>query len=813
MRKISNRQELSNIKNMFKSYIKTAWRNLVRNKSYTAINIIGLGTSIAACVLIGLFVFNEISFDNNVQDKANIYRLNEYVHYNGTNPQLSAATGPPIASFLKNNHSEIENYTRVFPATPSIYPSITLEYNGKKIKTSQMACTDTSFANMFNVEIIEGERSNFIRDKNSIVLTQSLALKIFGNTPALNKMLLMRTDDSTTVYAAVSNVIADLPKTSHLQVEGLLPIPEHFGYKLEINYGVLLGPTYLQLKPGVNSNALQTKLTNTIHAKNPFIDMQLQPLEQVHFKSTDITYDYFNYKKIDGKYIKIFIVIALAIFIIACINFVNLTVAIAGFRGKEIAVKKIMGAKRIQIILQVLAETFLAVFIAVLLSILLAAVFLPFLNSILNRELEVNSLYQLPLIGIYIIILFVTAFLAGLYPAWLISSSKINLILKSKILFGGSRTSLRNVLVTGQFAIAVIFLVSLMVFLKQLSFLQNKDLGYSYDQVIKVPLDMQSAAKLPVIRSELLKIKGVIDVTQGYMELGGNGALMGINYLAPDGESKQISVNLENTATNYVQFFGIKILAGRNFTKDNPANEYIINETLAKQIGHKNSVGKEINLAGGFPPGVVVGVVKDFNYSTLHTKIEPLLISSVSFMPAWQKQLYIKASTAGISNTLKEVENTLKTFSGHNDLTFQFLDEHFKEVYQSERQAGTMIGVIGGLAISIACLGLFSLAAFVIVRRTKEIGIRKVLGASVKNVVVTLSKDFIRLVIIAFVIASPIAWYIMNQWLQEFAYRIEISWWMFALAGIMVVLIALVTVSFQAIKAAIANPAKILRTE
>ena len=290
---------------MLGSYFTIACRNLVRNKSYATINIIGLGVGIAACILIGLFVYNEISFDNNVPNKANIYRLNEYVHYDGTAPQLSAAIGPPIASFLKNNHQEIEDYTRVLPATPFIYPSITLEYNGKKITTSQMACTDSSFANMFGIKIIEGDKGNFIRDQNSIVLTQSLAYKIFGKTTALNKMLALHTRD-TTIYVAVSNVIADLPKTSHLQVDGLLPVPDDFGYGLENNYGVLLGPTYLQLKPGININAFQSKLTETIHAKNRFIDMRLQPLNQVHSQSTDINYDFFNYNKIDGKYISNF---------------------------------------------------------------------------------------------------------------------------------------------------------------------------------------------------------------------------------------------------------------------------------------------------------------------------------------------------------------------------------------------------------------------------------------------------------------------------------------------------------------------------
>ena len=796
---------------MLKNYFTIAWRNLLRNKSYSFINIAGLGIGIAACILIGLFVYNEISFDNNIPDKANVYRLNEYIHYDGTAPQLSAAIGPPIASFLKENHHEIEQYTRVFPATPFIYPSITLEYEGKKITAGQMACTDSSFADMFAVKIIEGDKNNFIRNKNSIVLTQSMAHKIFGSESALNKTIAMHTKD-TTINVAVSNVIADLPKTSHIQVEGLLPVPDSIGYNLQTNYGVLMGPTYLRLKPGINIKDLESKLTKTVHAKNPFIDMRLQPLEQVHAQSTDINYDFFNYNKIDGKYINIFIAIALAIFIIACINFINLTVAIAGYRGKEIAVKKIIGATRFHIILQVLAETFLSVFIAIIFSILLAATFLPYLNKILNRELDANILYQSNLVSVYIIILLVTTFLAGAYPAWLISSSKANEVLKSKILFSGSRATLRNIMVTGQFTIAVIFIISPIVFLKQLNFLQNKDLGYSYNQVIKVSINPQTAEKLPVMRSELLKIKGVTDITHGYMELGGNGLLFGIDYVAPDGEKKHISVNTEDAATNYVQFFGMKIIAGRNFNNDKATNEYLINETLAKQIGYNNPVGKEINLAGGFPPGIIVGVVKDFNYSSLHEKIAPLLMSSIDF-PLWETQLYIKLSTAEISQTLKEVEAKLKSISGDTNIGYQFLDEHFKEVYNNERQAGTMVSIIGGLVILIACLGLFSLAAFIIVRRTKEIGIRKVVGASANNIAVMLSKDFLKLIIVSILIAFPLAWWAMNKWLQSFAYRIDLSWWMFALAAFLVITVALLTVGYQAIKAALANPIKSLRTE
>ncbi len=797
---------------MFTNYFKIAWRNLIRNKRYTAINIVGLGIAIAACLLIGLFVNNEISFDNSVTNKAEIYRLNEYIHYNGTPPQLSAAIGSPIASYLTDNHPEIKSYTRILPATPFIYPSTILEYNGKKIRTGKLACTDTSFADMFNVSIIDGDRSNFVRNPNSIVLTKTLAEKIFGNTSAVNKTLLMHTTDSTFIYITVSNVMADFPQTSHLQVEGLLPMPKEITGGLEDNYGALLGPAYLKLQRGVDITSLQNKLTQTIHAKNKFIDMRLQPLEEVHTQSTDINYDYFNYNKIDDKYITIFIVIGLAIFIVACINFINLTIAIAGYRGKEIAIKKIIGAKRFHIILQVLTETFISVLMALLLSVVLTILFLPYLNQILNRQLTISSLYETKLIFIYAVILLTITLLAGIYPAWLISSFKINRVLRNKILFGGSRITLRNILVTGQFAIAIVFIVSLIVFISQLRYLQNKNLGYSYSQVIKVPLDAQSAGKLPVLRSGLSKIKGVTDVTYGFMDLGGNGSLFGVNYIAPDGENKQISVNFENVATNYISFFGMKIVSGRDFGKNNSANEYLINETLAQQIGYSNAIGKQINLTS-FPPGTIVGVVKNFNYSSLHTKIEPLLISAIDYVPVWQNQLYIKITTAHVSNTVKEVESTLKSVSGNPDIFFEFLDQHFKEVYQSERQAGTMIAIITGLAVGIACLGLLSLTTFVVLRRTKEIGIRKVLGASVMNIIESISKEFIRLIILAFVIASPIAWYVMNQWLQDFAYRISISWWMFALAGAAIVFIALVTISFQAIKAAIANPVKSLRTE
>ena len=794
------------------NYLRSAWRNLVYNKTYSIINITGLAAGIAACLLIGLYVNNELSFDNQVPDRVNVYRLNEYMHYPGGTPQLSGIIGPPIAPLLKADHPEIIAYTRVISATPYIYPDITLEYGDKKIKPNSLACTDTNFATMFGADIVEGRGNDFIRDRHSIALTQTLARRLFGNEPATGKMITLRVDDTTAYPTVVSNVFKDFPATSHLRVDGVMPIPADFLKSfLGDNYGILLGPTYLRLRPNPDIAALDSALTKTVHTKNSGIDMRLQPLTEIHTRSTDLNYDAYNADKIDGKYIRIFVIVALSIFIIACFNFVNLTIAIAAWRGKEIAVKKIMGAGRTRIMIQVLTEAFLAAVIALLTAILLACILLPALNSLLGRHLDAAILYRPAALAAYAAILMTTTLFAGGYPALLISSSRIGQALKSKVLFHGSRTTLRNVLVTGQFTIAVVFIVSLIVFLRQLHFLQNKDLGYSYDQIVSIPLNSKAQLKIDGIRSELAKINGVNATAFGWTELGSGGGLMGVDYITAKGEQTRMSVNFENASSNYLRFFQMKVIRGSDFSKD-PQNEYIINETLAKQLGFANPIGRPINMAG-MSNGHIVGVVKDYNYGSLRSRIEPLLIGSFPEGAGWKDNLYLKVSTANIAATLKEAGAAMASVTGEGTPEWHFLDEHFKELYRSEQQASTIIAIIGILAIGIACLGLFGLAAFVIVRRAKEISIRKVLGASVTGIAMQLSTGFLKWVAIAFVIATPITWWLTNSWLQNFAYRISIQGWMFAAAAAVVVGTALLTVGFLAIKAARANPVTNLRSE
>ncbi|UOE46420.1 ABC transporter permease [Mucilaginibacter sp. SMC90] len=797
---------------MLKIYLKTAYRTLLKNKVYAFVNILGLAVGIAACVLIGLFVSNERSFDNFVPNADKVYRLNEYMHYDGTAPSTAAIVGPPVAPFLKANNNEIDSYTRVFPAVPLVYPSVTMEYLGKKIKAEKLACTDTSFASMFNPVIIEGERNKFTRDQNTIVLTASLARKLFGNSPALNKMIQLRTADTTVTSFTVSNVIADMPKNSHLQIEAMVPFPKEFlNSFLGTNYNVLMGATYFRISDNKNISLLESRLTKTIHAKSKFIDFTLQPLNRIHTGSVNISYDELNYKKIDGKYLNIFIVIAIAVFLIACVNFVNLTTAIAGYRGKEVAIKKIVGARRFHVVFQVLIETFFSVLLSLISALLLITIFLPLLNKLLDRELTSASIYHGAMVVVFAGILIGTTLLAGIYPAWFISRANTGEALKTNVLLGGSKSSLRNILVTGQFAIAVIFMISLMVILKQLRYMQQRNLGYSYSQVLKLPMDLQLAKKMPVLKAEIAKVKGVKDITNGFMEMGGNGSIFGIDFIAPNGEAKKITVNMENAGINYISFFDMKMIAGRAFSKDQQ-NEYIINQTLAKQIGYTDPVGKPINITS-LPPGRIVGVVKDFNYSSLHKTIEPLIIGNMDYIPYWQTNLYIKVSGTNVSQTLKGIQEVINAIGGDGKFDYQFIDDHFNEVYHSERQAGSMIAIIGGLAMLISCLGLLSLAAFVVLRRKKEIGIRKVLGASVSNITALLSKEFLILVFIAFVIASPVAYYFMDKWLQGFAYRINIQWWVIAGAGGAAILIAFITISFQSIKAALANPVKSLRSE
>jgi putative ABC transport system permease protein len=414
-------------------YLKSAWRTLLRHKGYSILNITGLAIAMAVCVLIALFIDNELSYDKLVPDRENLYRINEYIHYNGTTPQLGAATGLPVAPLLKADYSQVEDYARVFPAMPYIYPSITLEFQGKKVYAEHMLCCDSSFGRMFGIRSVESSTTAFMPLRNNIVLTQSIARKLFGVTSAVNKILTLRVDDSTSYPMAVSNVIPDFSPRFHIQGDGCIPFPDDYQKGvLRDNYSVLLGPSYLRLRPGSDIASLEKQFTKTIHQKNVGIDVRMQRLSEIHTGSIDFNYDYLNAGKIDGKYLRVFVIIALAIFFIACSNFVNLTLVITAYRGKEVAVKKILGAARGRIVAQIFTDSLFSVVIAMLLSIGIACLCLPILNTIVGRQLKVSSFYRGFTPWLFVGMVVFTTLIASAYPAFLIASARIDDALRSK---------------------------------------------------------------------------------------------------------------------------------------------------------------------------------------------------------------------------------------------------------------------------------------------------------------------------------------------------------------------------------------------
>jgi putative ABC transport system permease protein len=697
------------------------------------------------------------------------------------------------------------------PVSPYVYTTAKMVYNNNNFKIDHFVCADSSFPNIFTVQWVAGGSAGFLQQPNTIVLNESTAKRIFGTAAdGINKAIQVNAGD-TSFDVTVSGVIKDFPYTSHLQVDAFIAYPRPFQEGLGSNWGALLGPAYLTLKQGVDAGKLADDFTKIVHAKNQYVDIQLQAMGDVHLGSSGIIYDDFNFKKSEKKYPAIFSLVALFVLLIAGMNFINLSMSVAGFRGKEIAVKKIAGASRRILFIQVLTEAFLLVAIATVMGLVIEVLVLPYMNTLLDRKLSVSNMltssnYMWLLAGILMVIPLV----AGFFPSYAISRININKALKSKILFG-NRATLRGMLVTAQFAIAIVLVAGIIVIARQLDFINKADLGYKYDQVISIPMGFAEAGKYDALESELKKLNNIKDVSFSRESLGTDAGLYGVKYTDAEGKGQFISMNTANVGDSYIPLFNMKIVAGRNFSAQLHDKEYIVNESFARQVGWKNPVGQSIELSS-WQPGTIVGVVKDFNFNSLHHKIEPLLISCIN-SPYFMQNLYVKVAPGNVAGTISAIKNTWQLVTGNAGMEYNFLDEHFKQVYKYDRQGAAIITILGIVAIFIACLGLFGLTTHAIQKRVKEISMRKVLGASISSIVTLLSKEFLKFIAIAAVIAFPVAWIMLDKWLENFAYRVTITWWVFAIAGFASLGIALATISIQAIKAARANPVQNLKTE
>ena len=795
---------------MIKNYFKVAWRKIKKNKLYAFVNITGLTVGIASCLLIGLYIAHEVSYDRFNKNADRIVRLT--MDYNfGDAPRQVALTGTKAGPQFKRTFPSIQAFTRTYKRTRVV------GYANKVFEENNFLYADSSFFRMFSYPLSEGDLSTVLNAPNKVVITQSTAKKYFGAEEPVGKTLKVGDLDFE-----ITGIMADIPSNSQIRFD-LVASFSSLAYAqqekwMEANY-----VTYLLLANEQQIAPLQKQITGYMKTVtkdefkvqgNQYLTYHLEPLTRVHLYSSLPGFD----PNSNIVYIYVLIAIAILILTIACVNYVNLATAQSAGRTGEISMRKILGAKKRQIFNQFIGESCLIVFIAIILAICTATLALPFFNDLTGKQFYTSGLFNpfvlLSLLLLYIII----SFAAGLYPAVLVSNVKLIKILKSGFAFS-SGGSVRKSLIVFQFIISIFLVASTIVILQQLNYIKKKDLGYNKDNIVVLPLDDKTSAHYDALKTEMTSLPRVQHVSAAYGEP--------INVPWTDGiqgeNGQEVTVNAIPCDEDFVKTLGLKIIAGTDFTKadvmqmdtsDNGKNlkySFMLNESAAKALGWKpgNAIGRGIS-KGVQVPGIVKAVVKDFHFHSLHEPITPLII----FLDEGRtNSMFIKILPGDISGTLSNLKKVWDQRVTHRPFEYHFLDEDYEALYKTEQRTGEIFTTFSALAILLACLGLFALAAFAITRRTKEIGIRKVLGASVPGIMRMLSQDFLKLILIAAVITFPIAWWAMQKWLSDFAYRVNIGWWVFVVAAMAAILIALIAISFHSIKAAIANPVKSLRTE
>ena len=799
---------------MLKNYLTIAWRNLSKHKLYSAINIVGLAIGMSACIVITLFVFYERSFDR--MHTKNIYRLNEVQKYPGMiSSQKVALSMFPMGPALKNDFPEILNYTRV-----NWNDKYQMTAGEKRIYFEHTYFVDTSFLVIFDFPLISGNRKTALQNPNSAILTESGARKLFGNADPVGKTITHYAGD--TISFTVTGIMKDIPDNSQLQFEALFSFNSVYKPNWLNNWGGNWLNTYFELAPNTSQAAMEKKFPAFLkkHMTNgeqwKFYELFLLPLQDVHSNSTDIGLDYLNYQKFDKNYTNIFMIIGLIVLSIACINFMNLSTARSTERAKEVGIRKSIGAQRFQLGIQFLGETIFLSVIALLLAVVLVFLILPYIANLSQRNLQPLFL-QHPIIIMAIIAGTIgVGFISGIYPAIYLSSFQPSKVLKGATASTGKKATFRNILVIGQFVSAIFLIIATIFVFRQFNYMQHKDPGFSRNQILTVTLDDITYKKYDLLKTELSGSPFISGVTACRDQLGGHLDQTGVNFKG-DGPARNLSSTILMVDPDYMGLYKMKLAYGRDFSHDKEANgrEYILNEKLAEELLKDYPKANMASLIGkqfGFDSlGRIVGIAKDFNFNSLHYKIETIFLFNQKDWGFGTMSVKIKGNKA--QEVIAFIQKTWnENFPGH-PFQYQFLDDHFKDVYRTDAQITQMVGILAFLAILISCLGLFGLASYSAERRVKEIGVRKVLGASMGSIVSLLSRHFIKLVIVANIIAWPLAWFTVNHWMQDYAYRLSMSIWVFITAGIAALSIALFTVSLLAMKAANTNPIQSLRSE
>lgn len=809
---------------MIKNYLKTAFRNLLRYKGFSAINITSLTIGIIGCLVIALFVNDEKQYDKFIPGGENIYRV--YEQRKDNNAITYAAISPPaFATFLKQQYPEVDNTTRILMLSDKFL----MEEGEKKNYEDKGWFVEGSFFQTFPLKFIKGDPATALTEPATIVLTKDLAEKYFGNEDPIGKTIKINKESF-----AVKGVLETLPKHFHLNFRYLLSLPSAGIPKERMEKWTWHQfYTYVKLKPGTDVQQLQDKFQTFVkkeifptltQAGSTFLPF-FQPLRDIHLQSADFIYDI----AIRGNetYVKALSIIALFVLVIACFNFINLATARSFRRAKEIGVRKVVGADRKQLMLQFIGETVLLAVVSVVIATVAVAFIVPWLNRFTDKAILFHPVTN-PLLALLIIFAgVIIGILAGIYPALILSGFQpIKALKNMKLVENGGTSWLRQALVVIQFSLSVLLIVSTIIVFRQTKYLNNKDLGFNKEQVVyfQVRDSLASNPKtLETFKSELKTSPNILAVTSGYGLPGDMFAGDGITLPTKEGE-KEHAANVFIGDADYVKTLGLRIIAGRDFSRDMATDSkeaFIINETAVKEWGlgtPEQAIGHPIYWKEWAPSdttqpvkkGKVIGVVQDFHYKSLHEKVTA---SVIQIYPQVTYTVAAKIKTADVKNTLAFINNKWNQFVPAYPLDYKFMDETYGIMYKSEQKLSDLLWIFTLMAIFIGCMGLFGLAAFNAEQRTKEIGIRKVLGATMFNIIGLLSKNFLMLVLMASLIAFPIAWWAMNNWLNDFPYRVTISWWIFGIAIAAALLIAFVTVSFQSIKAATANPVKSLRTE
>ena len=807
---------------MFKNYVKIALRNFLKHKGFSFINIFGLAIGVACCLLIVLYVLDEVSYDQ-YHEKANkIYRVGIRGFVNN-NLFHGVVTPAPMAKTLVNEFPEVTAATRLrnfgFPV---------FRYEDKVFSEEKVFWVDQAFFDVFTVPFIKGDPKTALAQPNMIVLTRSMALKYFGDEDPIGKSL---NADKRRDYL-VTGVVEDVPHNSHFHYDFLASLITYDDSRSPIwvsnNYY-----TYFVLQEGASSEAFEAKLAGLVKkyvgpqimaavgitleqffASGGAWDYFIQLLTGIHLHSH---LDYELEPNGDIAYVYIFSIIAIGILFVACINFVNLATARAANRAREVGIRKTVGSNRGQLIRQFLSETTIMSFFAVLLALLAVQLLLPLFNNITGKQLAVPYIQNVLTLPLLLGLVLFIGILAGTYPAFFLASFDPVIALKTEMSGKSKKSNIRNVLVVFQFTVSIVLIVGAVIVSRQLKYIQNRNLGFNKEQVVIVKKTDDIGNQVPVFRQELLKNPKVINATNTNDLIGNEFGNSAYKLAGATGEETHL-LHTYSTDPYFVETYQIEMAAGRYYEEGRQADQQsaVINEAAVKDLGLTDPLGKQIVAIAPTSDRsltfTIIGVMKNFHFKSLHHQIGPLIVHL--YGPEGRgRYVSVRIHSENIRETLTFLENTWRKFASNQAFEYEFFDDHFARIYQAEERTGQIFFSFSLLAIIIASLGLFGLAAFVAEQRTKEIGIRKVLGATEVGIVFLLSKQFTKWVVLSNLFAWPIAYYFMQKWLQRFAYQASISAWSFLFAFIVVLLLALLTVSYQTVKAARSNPVELLRHE